>query len=140
MSIFLSSYPHIKVRVTLFNFLHLHFQMPLFVITIWMKFVMYCPVQFINDANDVLECASWACIIKGKERKPVKCVTVIYYMMKQLVKLYINTSNKWWFFEIIRRSNTIGHGKIYSSDMIMIMPDRVWSPLLLFEKYLVLKK
>lgn len=33
---------------------------------------MYCPVQCINDANDVLEDASGACIIKGKERKPVK--------------------------------------------------------------------
>lgn len=37
-----------------------------------MKFVMYCPVQFINDANDLLQGTSWACIIKGKERKPVK--------------------------------------------------------------------
>lgn len=37
-----------------------------------MKLVMYCPVQCINDANDVLEDASGACIIKGKERKPVK--------------------------------------------------------------------
>lgn len=37
-----------------------------------MKFVMYCPVQFINDANDVLEGESRICIIKGKERKTVK--------------------------------------------------------------------